>query len=102
MNKTMNVVVHIDRLVLDGVALEPGQQHLLQAAVQAELARLLAAGALAPELAAGMAVPRVAGAPLALPAGAQSAAAGRSIAASVYGAIGGMDGAAMPRPTRTT
>jgi hypothetical protein len=86
----MHVAVHIDRLVLDGVALDAGQQHLLQAAVQAELVRLLTAGGLAPALAAGMAVPRIAGAPLALPAGAHGAQAGRGIAASVYGAIGGV------------
>ncbi|QGZ42914.1 hypothetical protein GO485_03645 [Pseudoduganella flava] len=90
----MNVVVHIDRLVMDGVALEAGQQHLLQAAVQAELVRLLAAGGLAPELAGGiaggMAVPRIAGGELALPAGAQGGQAGRGIAAGVYRAIGGV------------
>ena len=84
----MNVTVHIDRLVLDGVALQAGQQHLLQAAVQAELVRLLAAGGLAPELVAGMALPRVTGGPLTLPTLPGGVEAGKGIAASVYAGMG--------------
>jgi len=49
----MNVEVRIERLVLDGVAVAAAEQPALRAAVEAELARLLAAGGLAPELLGG-------------------------------------------------
>lgn len=88
----MNLTVHIERLVLDGAGLGGAQPHLLQAVIQVELARLLGEGGLAPELAAGVALPHVAGLPLALPSDAGGAEAGARIAASVYGGIG------RPRP----
>lgn len=84
----MNLSVHIERLVLEGVALGPGQQHPLQAAIQAELTRLITTGGLAAELAAGLALPRVSAPALTLPADGDGAALGCKIAASVYGGIG--------------
>jgi hypothetical protein len=39
----MNISVHIERLVLDGLFVSHGQRPLLQAAVEAELTRLLTA-----------------------------------------------------------
>lgn len=84
----MTIRLHIERLVLDGIPVAAGQQHLLQAAVQAELARLLAAGGLAPALAAGGAVPRIAAPALNLPAGAGGVDTGSRIAASVHAGIG--------------
>jgi len=53
----MNIQLHIERLILDGVALQNGQGAQLQAAVEAELARLLLAGGLNAELRAGGALP---------------------------------------------
>ena len=35
----MNIKLHIERLVLDGVNIAPGQRHLLQASVTTELTR---------------------------------------------------------------
>lgn len=45
----MNINLHIERLVLEGIELPRQQQPVLQAAVEAELGRLLAAGGLATE-----------------------------------------------------
>jgi hypothetical protein len=84
----MNVNLHIERLVLDGVDIAPGQRPLVQAAVEAELARLLAAGGLSPALTEGGALHRVPANAIQLNSGADSADLGRQIAGSVYGGIG--------------
>ena len=39
----MNINLHIDRLILEGLAIEPGQKRSVQTALQAELAELIAA-----------------------------------------------------------
>jgi hypothetical protein len=49
----MNIVVHIDRLVLHGIDLPHSQRPRFQAAVEAELARLLTEGGLATRLLSG-------------------------------------------------
>ena len=55
----MNINLHIERLVLDGVNIAPDQRHLLQASVETELTRLLTDGGLSPSLAQGTALPRI-------------------------------------------
>lgn len=47
----MNFNLHIDRLVLDGIALTPRQQKELQTAVQSELVRLLISKGVGPRAA---------------------------------------------------
>lgn len=84
----MNLSVHIERLVLDGAVLGGAQPHLLQAAIQVELARLLGEGALAPALAQAGAVARLSGPGFEMPQGGGAAHAGMQIAAAVYGGIG--------------
>lgn len=44
----MNIVLHIERLVLDGIPIDYSGRHALQTAVAAELGRLLADGGLLP------------------------------------------------------
>jgi hypothetical protein len=83
----MNISVHIERLVLDGVAVAPGQQPRLQAALQAELSRLLAEGGLSPGLLAGGAVPAVSGESLQLTGGGDPEALGRQIARALHGGL---------------
>ena len=81
----MTIHLHIERLVLDGF--DAGDPRQLQAALQAELTRLLAQGGLAPALVGGT---RLASLTLA-PATVQTAmgeSTGRQIAAAVYGGIG--------------
>jgi len=84
----MTVRLHIERLVLDGVPVGTGQRHLLQAAVQAELAHLLGQGALAPELVGGGAMARLVAPAIALPADMAGVQVGGQIAGAVYKAIG--------------
>jgi hypothetical protein len=49
----MNIELHIERLVLDGLPVESSQGALIRSAVEAELGRLLAGNGLNPELLSG-------------------------------------------------
>jgi hypothetical protein len=79
----VKVNLHIDRLVLEGIDLHHAQRPLLQAAVEAELGRLLAEGG-AGNLATGGAVPSVRAEGFEI----GPARLGTQIARSVYGGIG--------------
>jgi hypothetical protein len=86
----MNVNLHIERLILDGIDVEPAHRPVLQAALEAELARLLAQGGVGPGLAAGGAVPALRGDGFQLSGGAggNPRQLGRQIARAVHGGIG--------------
>ena len=84
----MNVNLHIERLVLDGVEIAPGRQRVLQAAVEAELTRLLTEGGVDAAIAAGGATPRLAGNPIQLQLVNTTWELGKRIASAVYGGIG--------------
>lgn len=82
----MNINLHIERLVLDGVDVEHDQCHLLQASITNELTQLLMAGGLPPGLAEGVVLPHVSA------INTQSSdndptGFGRQIAQSVYGGL---------------
>lgn len=83
----MNISVHIERLILDGLPVAPDQRPLLQAAVEAELARLFAVGGLTGGMATGGAVPYVPAGAIPIAGGADPAALGTQIAQAVYGGI---------------
>lgn len=61
----MNIQVHIERLVLEGLPVTSLQGPLIQQAVEKELARLLTAHGLADELRRGCAMPRMRAGPAA-------------------------------------
>jgi len=84
----MNIVVHIERLILDGLPIGPGQGALVQAAVETELAHLLAESGLMSGVQSGGAVPAVRASAIQLTATSSPAQVGRQIARSVYGGIG--------------
>ncbi|MBA3946490.1 MAG: hypothetical protein H0X37_18235 [Herpetosiphonaceae bacterium] len=84
----MNINLHIDRLVLDGIELAPGQRLLLQAAVEAELGRLLTEGGIAPTLQTGGTLPRVSGGTMQMTNPNNPQSLGQEIARSVYGGLG--------------
>ena len=84
----MNINLHIERLVLDGVNIAPNQRHLLQASVETELTRLLIVGGLAPSFTQGSALPRLSTSGIQLTGGNNPTQLGRQIAQSVYGGIG--------------
>jgi len=83
----VNVNLHIERLVLDGIDVEPAQRPLLQAALEAELGRLIAEGGVG-ALAAGGAVPSVKAEGFQMSGDGNPGELGRQIAGSVYGGIG--------------
>jgi hypothetical protein len=87
--KSMNINIHIERLVLDGLPISHSQRPLVQAAVEAELARLLAADGLAPNLQAGSVLPYVPGGSIQLASDGNPKRLGQQIAQAVYGGIGG-------------
>lgn len=84
----MNINLHIERLVLDGVNIEPRHRSLLQQAVQTELTRLLVTGGLSQDFAGGFAVPRISAPSIPLAADNQPTQLGQQIARSVYRGIG--------------
>jgi hypothetical protein len=84
----MNINLHIERLILEGLPLTRSQGALVQAAVEAELTRLLAERGLAAKLQAGGAHLRVPAEGLQLIAGSTPADMGQQIAQAVYGGIG--------------
>lgn len=82
----MNVDLHIDRLVIEGLAVAPGEHRLIGAAVERELGRLLAAGGVSPALAAGGSVASLRAAPIRL-ATQDPASIGTQIARTVHGGL---------------
>ena len=83
----MKINVHIERLLLEGLPVTRHQGTLVQAAVEAELARLLAEGDLDPQLLATGAVPSLSADTIQLPATVEPARLGRQIARAVHGGI---------------
>lgn len=84
----MNINLHIERLVLDGLDIAPEQRPVLQAALEGELSRLLTERGLSPGLAQGVAVPRLSAGDMQIPGASSPIELGRQIAQSVYGGIG--------------
>ena len=83
----MNIHLHIERLILDGLDFPPGQQHLLQTSVEIELTRLLTDGGLSPSLAQGIVLPRMSTSGIQLTSN-NPTQIGQQIAQSVYRGIG--------------
>ncbi len=83
----MNIHLHIERLILDGLPVETRDGGIVRSAVEVELTRLLSAGGLAKSLATG-------GAFASLPANTMQASdarpqpLGQQIARAVYSGIG--------------
>lgn len=89
MRNNMNINLHIERLILDGLPISHSQRPLVQAAVEAELARLLATDGLSSCLMAGGAMPYVPGGSIQLMSDGNPKTLGQQIAQAVYGGIGG-------------
>jgi hypothetical protein len=84
----MNVNLHIERLILEGVEGMALNEKVLQTAVIEELTRLLAGGGLHPDLTGGGAKRSIRGEAFKLPAEGRADALGQHIAQAVYGGIG--------------
>lgn len=84
----MNIYVHIERLILDGLPVTAAQGPLVQAAVESEISRLLGADGLAASLRMGGAMPSVAGGTFQLRSNPGPVDLGKQIAKAVSGALG--------------
>jgi len=84
----MNINLHIERLVLNGLEIAPEQRPVLQSAVETELSRLLTEGGLSPRLAQGIAVPRLSAQDIQTTDANNPTQLGHQIAQSVYRGIG--------------
>lgn len=84
----MKIVLHIDRVVLDGLAVSGTDGPRLSRALTRELTRLLSDGGVAQGLSGGTVVPRVQVPRLSTAAREKPDALGVKIARSVYAGIG--------------
>ena len=84
----MNIDLHIERLVLDGLPIAHSQGALVKAAVEAELGRLLREGGMNPALESGCAFPSMPGNAITLVRESNPSVIGRQIATAVYCRIG--------------
>lgn len=87
-DKDMKINLHIERLVLDGVELEPHQRAGLKAAVEAELAGLLTRNGIASGLQDGGSLGTVQAGSISVGEQNEPAQLGRQIGRSIYGGIG--------------
>lgn len=83
----MNITVYIERLILDGIAVEPRQLAPLQAAVEAELTRLLGDSTLAARWSVDSAVPTLRATPIQLAPHGAPDHLGAQIAHAVAGSL---------------
>jgi hypothetical protein len=81
----MKIDLHIEELVLEGF--RPADRHRIGAAVERELARLLAERGLPPGLAQGADLPRLDGGSFEAKPGARPETVGRQVAGAVYGGM---------------
>jgi hypothetical protein len=84
----MKINLHIERLILDGLPVARSQSALVQAAVEAELARLIVAEGLAPNLISGGMMPDVRGGVIQLASESNPGHLGTRIAQAVHGGLG--------------
>ena len=84
----MNISVHIERLILDGLPIAQRDRARLQDAVEEELARLLRNGALAADLRSAGMLARAAGGTIELSGDEEPELLGKRIARAIYGGIG--------------
>jgi hypothetical protein len=90
----VNIELRIERLLLEGVPVEPHLGHTMQRAIEVELTRLLAEQGLSPELARGAALDRLSGHSMELGGDMSPAHVGARIAGAVHANL------TRPRPGR--
>ena len=88
----MNIRVHIERLILDGLNVSAAEGVNVQSAVEAELAQLVEIGGLAPELMTGANLATMPAGNLSLGREQNGTLLGEQIARSVYEGVGPVGG----------
>jgi hypothetical protein len=84
----VKIVIHIDRLALEGLPLRSAQSPRLRRVIERELSRLLSSGGIAATLSQGGALPRIDAPHIHFAARERPDALGRRIAGAVYRGIG--------------
>ncbi|NJL63205.1 MAG: hypothetical protein HC836_14155 [Richelia sp. RM2_1_2] len=84
----MNINVNIERLILDGMSVPHAERPLLQAALEVELARLLAVDGLAPNLLEGGTQARINAGSMEIDNNSNYTQMGQNIAQAVYRGMG--------------
>lgn len=84
----MNMSIHIERLILDGLSLPYRDRSRLQAAVEEELARWLVSGSLAVDLRSPGMLSRVTGGVVEVNGEEEPGLLGKRIAQAIYRGIG--------------
>ncbi len=84
----MQIELHIERLVLDGIPVSQRDRGALLTSVETELTRLLTEGGLSTDLSGGIALPSLRAGSLSLSPGGNPAQLGARIARAVYEGIG--------------
>ena len=83
----MNIRLHIDHLIVDGLPIDRAQGPAIQAAVEAELSRLLTVRGFSADLQAGGAIPSLRATAIQLSSGDSPAQLGTQIAQSIHGGM---------------
>jgi hypothetical protein len=83
----MNVRLHIERLVMEGVELTPAEARAFQTSFEQELGRLVSESGMHPSMLAGGAVPRLLGPDVRMQSGRGGAQLGETVAQSVHGGL---------------
>ncbi len=83
----MNIQLHIERLILEDLPISRAQGPQVQAAVEAELARLLTQNGIAPTLASGGALRSVSAEAIEIAPKSEAATLGYQIAGAVHGGL---------------
>jgi hypothetical protein len=84
----MNINLHIERLVLDGLSVSPADRPRLQAAIEAELGRLLSTGGVKPEFQVDDALRTIRAGDIQLATNNNPRVLGQQIAGALYSGIG--------------
>ena len=83
----MNFNIDIERMILEGMPMSPSQGRKLQAAVEAELTRLLTTEGIPENWQAGRVVPHVSGSAIQVKPGTNPTKMGQQIAQGIYRGI---------------
>lgn len=85
----MAIALHIERLVVDGIDLDPRQRTVLVETIAGELERLIGERGLSERARMGFATPSLKAAPVQLAAPFDAAACGAAVASALFQTLGG-------------
>jgi hypothetical protein len=84
----VNVNLHIERLILEGLDTNPAQRRVLKSAIESELGQLLTTAGVSPEIRDAGALARIETPSIQLGRADEPSKLGTQIAGAIYGGIG--------------